>query len=112
MVKIEFCDKCHKELSRVRDPTSLGNLEGFENSSFDFGDFNDVWEEAQNGKTITLPNKIIKPRLCQDCITGYNNIINNANKEIKEYLEIKEPKKRIIKKKETPKPKNKFFSWR
>ncbi len=56
----------------------------------------DVWEEAQHGKTITLPNRIIKPRLCQDCISGYNNIINNANKEIKEYLEIKEPKKKIV----------------
>ncbi len=55
---------------------------------------------------IKIPKRVKKVQLCQECIGGYNKIIDKANKEIKAYL--KEGKEK--EKKEEPKRKRVLVS--
>ena len=91
MVKITYCDRCSTELKRVEkgEDDGFGDFEDF-GSAFD--NFGQGKENILNGKL--MPNKVLKVQLCQDCVKGYNKIVNKANEEIKAYLkESKETKK-------------------
>ena len=66
MAKKYFCDKCGKE------------LEGDQ--------FEEVFEEI--GESFGFnKNSLIAPQLCRSCKKGYERIIKETNKKIKEYLE-------------------------
>jgi len=99
MVKVIYCDRCGKELKRK---------EKWEENAFDFDDFfdekgfGDLSEATIDGEKIKLPKRIMKVQLCQECINGYNKIVDKANKEVREYL------KEHSNKEETPKKKKKF----
>ncbi len=70
MVKKHFCDKCGKEINNL--------------SSADFDDmFNSVSSEFGNESSI------IQPQLCNKCEKGYNKIVDETNKRIKDYLKEK-----------------------
>jgi ribosomal protein S26 len=104
MVKVVYCDRCGKELKRK---------EKWEESAFDFDDFfedknfGDISEATINGEKVKIPKKILKVQLCQDCIIGYNKIVDNANKEVKNYL--KNNKEKDIKKESKDKKKFGLF---
>lgn len=91
MVKVIYCDRCGKEINRTNDTDFdeiFENLGG-KNSSISISVGNDVIK------------KIISPQLCQNCLEGYNHIIDKTNENIKEYLKegkqmSKEDRKSII----------------
>lgn len=112
MVKVTYCDRCGKELKRK---------EKWEETGFDFDDafedrgFGDISEAMLNsGKMVTLPKRIRKAQLCQDCLVGYNNIVDKANEEVKSFLKEKKNKP-IEKEKKTKKvkieKKSRGFGW-
>lgn len=96
MVKVVYCDRCGKELDR----REKWEENGF-GSEFDFDDFfNDkgfstIGEATLDGKKIKIPKRVIKVQLCQECLVGYNKLIDEANEKVRDYL--RENKKKFKK---------------
>lgn len=101
MVKITYCDRCGIELKRIEksEDDGFGDFEDFGSA---FENFGQGKENILNGKL--MPNKVLKVQLCQDCVKGYNNIVNKANEEIRSYLK----EKNVKKEKKTSEKKKKF----
>ena len=76
MAKITFCDRCAIEIRRV-------NKDGA-NDEFNDEDFNGIFENL-DGMLDNLM-RVQKFHLCDKCLKGYNKIINNANKEISNFM--------------------------
>ena len=83
MVKIEYCDRCNKVLrKKEREDMSL-----FDDHFDSFGDsFGDAKEILLNGKKTKVMKRVRKAQLCNACLEGYNQIIDNANEEVKKHL--------------------------
>lgn len=101
MVKVTFCDRCNKEIKRM----DIGKMDIFD----DFFDKEDIFDDLSEAKVDgeNTPKRIKKVQLCQNCLMGYNEIIDNTNKEIKEYL--KKGKEKEVSKTENKKKKLGFF---
>jgi|TARA_Y100000310_G_scaffold70252_1_gene65834 hypothetical protein len=78
MVKKAFCDRCGIELKEEEPHLT---------------DFNEIFESVNDSFNEPLDGKegLLKAQLCWDCSKGYEKIVKETNKKIKEY--IKENKK-------------------
>ncbi len=72
MVKKYFCDRCEQEIDKESD------------------DFEDMFNQVSSSFREEI--KVINPQLCLICEIGYNKIIKETNKNIKDYLKRKRKK--------------------
>ena len=82
MVKITLCDRCGKDFT----------------DEYDF-----ITESILSARNMIIKentNEVNKFQLCDDCIVGYNEIIDNTNNILADFLKEKEePKKKNFLKK-------------
>lgn len=75
MVKIVYCDRCGGEIKRTEKWQEDG-----------FGDFDDLFEEQGDLLSKSNLKRVTKVQVCENCLGGYNKIIDETNKRIKSYL--------------------------
>jgi hypothetical protein len=95
MVEKTFCDRCDKE---IISPIKKDPFEDFFDVKFDKNLNYEVNYNVKNAKVkypdgsskeLTVPVRLIKLQLCEDCTIEYNKIVRKANQEILNWVKKK-----------------------